>query len=359
MGLFTRTKDKAIQQKIQKLSAKERRVLKLLLLGSGDSGKTTIFKQFKILYGIHKAGVDERSRSAMRNPLFGNVISGAKALLAGIEELQEQGLTQPLDNPNALAAKDVIDALDHRHNEMSPEIAGAIETLVKDEKFLLAWKNRSKLQVLDSWLEIASNCEDYPQWGGPEWIPSEKEYLLTRVRTTGVIQETFNLDNARIQLVDVGGQRNERKKWIHCFGGVTGVLYVAAASEYDQPLFEDKSRNRLVEALGLFGSVANTATFKETTMILFLNKSDIFRDKLCVRKIPLNVSGEFPDAPDTFDYDAGVQWLQNKFIEQSNGANKLVYAHVTTATDKSNIGVVIDAVRTTVLKEALENLRFT
>ena len=56
------------------------------------------------------------------------------------------------------------------------------------------------------------------------------------------------------------------------FGGVTGVLYVAAASEYDQPLFEDKSRNRLVEALGLFGSVANTATFKETTMILFLNK---------------------------------------------------------------------------------------
>ena len=61
--------------------------------------------------------------------------------------------------------------------------------------------------------------------------------------------------------------------------------------------------------------------------------------------VPLNVSGEFPDAPDTFDYDAGVQWLQNKFIEQSNGANKLVYAHVTTATDKSNIGVVIDAVR--------------
>ncbi|RYY87513.1 hypothetical protein EON63_03865 [archaeon] len=44
----------------------------------------------------------------------------------------------------------------------------------------------------------------------------------------------------------IGGQRNERKKWIHCFEGVTAVIFVAAISEYDQKLFEDASTNRMV-----------------------------------------------------------------------------------------------------------------
>ena len=46
--------------------------------------------------------------------------------------------------------------------------------------------------------------------------------------------------------VDVGGQRNERRKWIHCFDSVHGVIFVAALSEYDQALFEDNSVNRMV-----------------------------------------------------------------------------------------------------------------
>ena len=35
-------------------------------------------------------------------------------------------------------------------------------------------------------------------------------------------------------IYDVGGQRNERRKWIHCFDDVTAVIFVAAINEYDQ-----------------------------------------------------------------------------------------------------------------------------
>ncbi len=55
----------------------------------------------------------------------------------------------------------------------------------------------------------------------------------------------------------MGGQRNERRKWIHCFDDVTAVIFVAAISEYDQVLYEDPTQNRLMEALNLFDEICN------------------------------------------------------------------------------------------------------
>ena len=39
--------------------------------------------------------------------------------------------------------------------------------------------------------------------------------------------------------IDVGGQRSERKKWIHCFEDVTAILFFVALSAYDLGLRED------------------------------------------------------------------------------------------------------------------------
>lgn len=39
-------------------------------------------------------------------------------------------------------------------------------------------------------------------------------------------------------MVDVGGQRSERRKWIHCFENVTSIMFLVALSEYDQVLVE-------------------------------------------------------------------------------------------------------------------------
>lgn len=41
------------------------------------------------------------------------------------------------------------------------------------------------------------------------------------------------------RMFDVGGQRSERKKWIHCFEGVTCIIFIAALSAYDMVLVED------------------------------------------------------------------------------------------------------------------------
>jgi len=108
-----------------------------------------------------------------------------------------------------------------------------------------------------------------------------------RVQTTGIHEHEFSIDNNIFRIVDVGGQRSERKKWIRCFEGVTCVVFVAAISTYDQVLFEDSETNRLHEALNLFEEVSNAEWFTKTSMILFLNKSDLYAKK--IKKVPITV----------------------------------------------------------------------
>ena len=79
-----------------------------------------------------------------------------------------------------------------------------------------------------------------------------------------------------VQVVDVGGQRNERKKWLHCFDDVKCILFVVNLAGYDQVLFEDNTKNRMREALDLFASVVSNKLFTETPIFLFLNKKDLF-----------------------------------------------------------------------------------
>jgi guanine nucleotide-binding protein G(i) subunit alpha len=65
--------------------------------------------------------------------------------------------------------------------------------------------------------------------------------LRSRVKTTGITETTFAIRGYTYRLFDVGGQRSERKKWIHCFEDVTAIVFLAACSEYDQVLLEDES----------------------------------------------------------------------------------------------------------------------
>ena len=48
-------------------------------------------------------------------------------------------------------------------------------------------------------------------------------------------------------MVDVGGYRSERRKWIHCFENVTSIIYLVALSEYDQVLLESSDQVKLLQ----------------------------------------------------------------------------------------------------------------
>nr|KAF6420383.1 G protein subunit alpha transducin 1 [Molossus molossus] len=103
------------------------------------------------------------------------------------------------------------------------------------------------------------------------------------------------------RMFDVGGQRSERKKWIHCFEGVTCIIFIAALSAYDMVLVEDDEVNRMHESLHLFNSICNHRYFATTSIVLFLNKKDVFSEK--IKKAHLSIC--FPD------YDGAVPRAQH------------------------------------------------
>lgn len=75
----------------------------------------------------------------------------------------------------------------------------------------------------------------------PDWMPDDQDMLHARLRTTGITETLFEMGHLNFRMMDVGGQRSERKKWIHCFEGVQCLLFMVALSGYDQCLVEDQN----------------------------------------------------------------------------------------------------------------------
>merc|ERR1712048_516313 len=155
------------------------------------------------------------------------------------------------------------------------------------------------------------------------------------------------------------GQRNERAKWMHCFDDVTAVIFVAALSAYDQVLFEDDNTNRMEEALKLWKDICKKQIFKDKAMILFLNKKDLFEEKIKYR--PLTVKfPEFKLKPD----DAGKgnaleqsqDFIKQLFLYQNSQVNptRHVYVHFTNATDTDLVTKLFEAIQHVVIKKSFE-----
>lgn len=88
-------------------------------------------------------------------------------------------------------------------------------------------------------------------------------------------------------MFDVGGQRDERRKWIQCFNDVTAIIFVTACSSYNMVLREDPTQNRLRESLELFKSIWNNRWLRTISVILFLNKQDLLAEKILAGKSKL------------------------------------------------------------------------
>ncbi|KAG1734502.1 heterotrimeric G protein alpha subunit [Suillus lakei] len=332
----------AIDRQIEEDSRKFRKECKILLLGSGESGKSTIVKQMKI---IHQNGFTKNELMAFRSTIYRNTLDSAQAIVLQMRNMNVECVTPA----NRILAERIVEyRVESTPNFVfSADIAQAIHELWQDPIIPKVMDCSSEFYLMDS---AGYFFTEVLRIGTLDYTPTENDVLRARAKTTGITETRFNMGQLSIHMFDVGGQRSERKKWIHCFESVTSIIFCTALSEYDQVLLEEKNQNRMAESLILFESVINSRWFLRTSIILFLNKIDVFKNKL--PKVP--IEKYFPEYTGGADINKAAKYILWKFM-QANRARLSVYPHLTQATDTTNIRLVFAAVKETILQNALKD----
>uniref|UniRef100_A0A673MP79 Guanine nucleotide-binding protein subunit alpha n=1 Tax=Sinocyclocheilus rhinocerous TaxID=307959 RepID=A0A673MP79_9TELE len=316
------------------------RQLKLLLLGTGESGKSTFIKQMRI---IHGRGYTEEDRRAYAKLVFQNIFASIHNLLQAMEHLNIP-FVDGKNKTHAAMLNSVIPETVHW-----PKHAEAIKSVWKDQGLQKCFERRREFQLSDS---TKYYLDDIDRISASFYLPTVQDILRVRIPTTGIIEYIFDLQTVIFRMVDVGGQKSERRKWIHCFENVTSIIFLVALSEYDQALYECANENRMEESKALFKTIISYPWFQESSIILFLNKTDILKEKISKS----HLVDYFPQykGPKN-DADAAMKFILSMYEEQNSDTHKSIYAHSTCATDTENIRFVFDAVKDTILRNNLSD----
>eukprot|EP00127_Corallochytrium_limacisporum_P001202 Clim_evm37s44 gene=Clim_evmTU37s44 len=350
-------RDKALARQMKKDYDEARRERKLLLLGPGESGKSTVLKQMQLLHG---AGFSAEDRETYKGELYVFLLHTTCKLVSG---LREHNL--PLDSePEEMAANyfdyaeisDVADYEDHKKLFGDPKMWDCIEMLWKSRAIQQIWKNRHLFQINEAYAFFADRIQIVSK---PDHILTDEEILRIRKRTTGIVEQHFEVKNVPFMVIDVGGQRSARRKWIHYFGEVTAIVYLLATSEFDQMLAEDTTQNRLSDAILLFKTIWDNRWLSNVSVIAFMNKIDLLEEK--IDRVNKKFSKYFPNFVD-LDNRGSAAVLE--YIEQAlqqiatagsgTGKNasshKQLYIHHTVATDTKVMEKVLDSATDIVIK---------
>ncbi|ORX81955.1 guanine nucleotide-binding protein subunit alpha [Basidiobolus meristosporus CBS 931.73] len=331
-----------IENQLRKDRMSQKNEVKMLLLGAGESGKSTILKQMKL---IHQDGYSKDERESFREIIFSNTVQSMRVIL---EAMEEMGISLA-NASNSDHANAIYEHPYQFEGEVLPENIGqAVKSLWQDEGVIECFKRSREFQLNDS---AKYYFDAIDRIASSDYIPTDHDVLRSRIKTTGITETVFHIGELTYRMLDVGGQRSERKKWIHCFENVTAIVFLVAISEYDQVLIEDESVNRMHEALTLFDSICNSRWFVKTSIILFLNKIDLFRVKL----VASPMKDYFPDYTGGSDYESGCDYIQQRFTSLNRSYSKQVYSHFTCATDTNQMRFVMTAVSDIILQNCLRD----
>ncbi|XP_066499075.1 guanine nucleotide-binding protein subunit alpha-13b [Hoplias malabaricus] len=344
-------KSKEIDRCISRDKTYVKRLVKILLLGAGESGKSTFLKQMRI---IHGHDFDQRAKEDFRATIYSNVIKGVRVLVDAREKLHI-----PWGDPANHEHGQTVMAFDTRANvtqgmmetKVFLQYLPSIRSLWADSGIQNAYDRRREFQLGESVKYFLDNLE---KLGMPDYLPSQQDILLARKPTKGIHEYDFEIKNVPFKMVDVGGQRSERRRWFECFDSVTSILFLVSSSEFDQVLMEDRQTNRLMESLNIFETIVNNRVFSNVSIILFLNKTDLLEEKVktvAIRDYFPEYTGDPHDLEEVKNFL--VTCFRNKRRDQQQ---KPLYHHFTTAINTENIRLVFRDVKDTILHDNLKQL---
>ena len=385
--------NRQIDKEIARSRRQFKREIKVLLLGAGESGKSTFIKQMKIIHGDE---FNQELVNEYKQIIYSNILRGMKVLVDARDKLNIAWA----DESNATYAQHLQSFENNTQltSEQFTLYASSVYALWCDEGIKKAFDRRNEFCLSDGVHYLFQNLTRISTL---TYQPSNDDILHARKATKAICEYCTSINNIPFKFVDVGGQRSQRQKWIKCFDSVTSIIFFVASSEYDQVLVEDKTTNRLFESLNIFDFVVNNRLFSHVSMILFLNKCDILKQKIDrsnhrASKVKAvlassentdsslqsdasdcqpeetapestamdvcdenhaNISHYLPDyTGDPYDVEEVKKYLVKLFCSVQTLPHKSLFAHCTTAVDTENIRLVFNDVKRTILDRNIRQL---
>lgn len=177
----------------------------------------------KQLKAVHKIGMSRAELHLNKVALHSNCLTSMQKF---IEAAAQFGYSFP---PEEEAVVNLVKKyeLDRNTELITPEVAEAIHTLWKQSPTIAkVAQRRNEFWNLDASDYYFHHAVRFTE---PGFVPTEEDCIMARIRTTGIALTDFDQGPVHFQVVDVGGQRSERKKWIHCFDDVKAIVFVSTA----------------------------------------------------------------------------------------------------------------------------------
>jgi GTPase SAR1 family protein len=290
-----------------------RKQFRILLLGAGESGKTTFTQQLSLLHNLTSVSAEERKRSTL-TALHENIVqcisaTAANAVRLGIE-------LSPEDKERLESIK-----MSTRFDKV---VADDVETLWRGEAMQKSYAQKSKYWVLDTadWL-----IDNVQRFASEDYVPERQDMVLSRRRTTGITEHTYVVDDSAFTIIDVGGQRSERRKWVQFFADVHCIVFFVSVIGFCKVLFEDRNTFQMKESLELFSSTFRVPApqtgprvdndwqdyvFETTPIHVVFNKLDMLAP--CLEKYALSAC--FPAYKGPNAQASVLRFLQQTFADR-------------------------------------------
>ncbi|XP_059415771.1 guanine nucleotide-binding protein G(s) subunit alpha isoform X1 [Carassius carassius] len=324
---------------------------RLLLLGAGESGKSTIVKQMRIL---HVNGFNAEEKKQKIQDIKNNIKEAIETIVTAMTVLVPP--VQLACPANKFRIDYILNLANQKDFEFTLEFYEHTKTLWQDEGVRACFERSNEYQLIDCAQYFLDRIDTVKQ---SDYTPTDQDLLRCRVLTSGIFETRFQVDKVNFHMFDVGGQRDERRKWIQCFNDVTAIIFVVASSSYNMVLREDNQTNRLQEALNLFKNIWNNRWLRTISVILFLNKQDLLAEKVLAGKSKIeDYFAEFAryTTPDDATPEQGEDprvtrakyFIRDEFLRISTASGDgrhYCYPHFTCAVDTENIRRVFNDCR--------------
>ncbi|KAF8913503.1 guanine nucleotide binding protein, alpha subunit [Mucidula mucida] len=373
--------DDALKAEKKTRDKREKGLVRVLLLGQSESGKSTTLKNLRLAYDLEEW---TRERASWRSVVQLNVIRSVHALLEDSTDSLLKLRLAPLRRVEAdLKRRFGASALEVTPEMPSSELAVRAMTHLPQADDVAAQAILAAcLPDIRTLYESASRSVHIEETSGfflndlervcaSDYVPSDDDVVRARLRTTGVQEWRIRFSGSQAAglhpdfgrdwvIYDVGGCRTMRHAWLPFFENINAIIFLAPLSPFDLPLSEDPTMNRLDDTMRIWRFIVATKLLSRTTLIVFLNKCDLLKRKLRsgaqFGRYVTNYSGENEIGP-------VVKWMRDKFKDLSKAhapsdAVRAVYLYPTSVTDTKATAITLRTVHDGILRDHLRSAEF-